>query len=344
MITLFAAPMLALLAAPNGLAGPSGPNDGGSAERPDIVCVRAPDVPAGAAKVRCAFVFAPGPKLTVGDPIEAQLRVVHPSGTIAHLSDIPALGAFDAEVLSHDRKELGSEALDVWKLRIAAFEPGTVTLQPLGARVDSIGRSDAGKVASLRIATPEVAVTIESVITDPDAGFLDYAGPVPLVRTVWWRVALASAAIIALIGAAIVLLRRRRERALQPVPPPPPRPAEIVAREAIAQLVGEKLLLRGEYKSHFARLSEIVRGYLEARFHILALERTTTELVPELAQALGHRDPRLEIAEMARELLDTCDLVKFAKHTPSSTASQATLNQSLALIERTTESAVVNAR
>ncbi|HEB71152.1 MAG TPA: hypothetical protein ENI77_00845 [Nitrospirae bacterium] len=72
---------------------------------------------------------------------------------------------------------------------------------------------------------------------------------------------------------------------------------------------------KGLYKEHYFRLSEIMRGYVERRYEVFALESTTLELRSRF-------DNRFE-TQLKRErlfsLLEACDLVKFAnfKSTPA---------------------------
>ena len=70
---------------------------------------------------------------------------------------------------------------------------------------------------------------------------------------------------------------------------------------------------RGMAREHFFRVSEIVRTYIEGRWKLLALERTTAELRVQFfppGVAASEREKLLT-------LLAACDLVKFAKHAPT---------------------------
>ena len=73
------------------------------------------------------------------------------------------------------------------------------------------------------------------------------------------------------------------------------------------------MLQRGEVKHYHIRVSEIIRGYLHARYGVDALEMATVEVMEGLAGVVMADDARDEI----RRFLETCDLVKFAKMTPA---------------------------
>ena len=73
------------------------------------------------------------------------------------------------------------------------------------------------------------------------------------------------------------------------------------------------LLAKGLYREFYFRLSEIFRAYLERRYGIAALERTSIEIIKEF-RALSLES--LEEKEI-QLLLDESDLVKFAKYPPT---------------------------
>ena len=60
-------------------------------------------------------------------------------------------------------------------------------------------------------------------------------------------------------------------------------------------------------------MSEILRHYFERRFNVLALESTTEELVQKIREF--ELDGKTK--NLIRNLLESCDLVKFAKYQPT---------------------------
>ena len=85
-----------------------------------------------------------------------------------------------------------------------------------------------------------------------------------------------------------------------------------IAMERLEVLRGQKLWQQGEIKVFQSTLTNILREYLENRFHIQALESTTSEilgacsLIPELSDR----------KDQINELLHMADMVKFAKAKP----------------------------
>jgi hypothetical protein len=135
---------------------------------------------------------------------------------------------------------------------------------------------------------------------------------------------------VALAAAAGVFAYTRRKRVQELVRIF--RPAHEVAYERLRRLVEENLVEAGRLKEFYDRISNILRHYIEDRFKLRAPERTTEEFLNELkvSDALGSSDK-----EDIGEFLVHCDLVKFAKHRPTSEQIQRTFDLVKGFIERT---------
>jgi hypothetical protein len=128
-------------------------------------------------------------------------------------------------------------------------------------------------------------------------------------------------------------VRRWRERRRRVVPPPPV-PAHVSALEALALLEREDLPGRGRYQDFYLRLTEIVRAYLEARFGLEALDRTTDELRRELLRHEDRISP-LRSGDLVR-FLQQADLVKFARRDATGDDAASGLEFVRDLVARTT--------
>ena len=126
--------------------------------------------------------------------------------------------------------------------------------------------------------------------------------------------------ILMIVGAVILLgvagwflykkLKKQPERnVLQRVIIQPP---HIVAIEKLTILKNKNLWQNGEIKQYYSELSYILREYLEKQLNIPALESTTDELMGILSK----RQLLDNLLENVQDLLQTADLVKFAKVTP----------------------------
>ncbi len=105
-----------------------------------------------------------------------------------------------------------------------------------------------------------------------------------------------------------------------------------LALERLTKLKDAKLYQQGKYKDFYSELSEILRQYVELRYHINALELTTSELETLLSTGIIFDK---ELAEGFLRVLKNADLVKFAKYTPLDQICEADLNFAFDFIEKT---------
>ena len=87
----------------------------------------------------------------------------------------------------------------------------------------------------------------------------------------------------------------------------------------------------GELKRHYTLLADCMRAYVEGRYGIPALDRSTEELLSAFHEA-GVDDGH---AELLRALLFEADLVKFARFFPSSEQAHAALVQARHAVDAT---------
>ena len=81
----------------------------------------------------------------------------------------------------------------------------------------------------------------------------------------------------------------------------------------LARLKDQGYLEEKDFKSYYSGFSDVLRRYLERRFEIDALEKTTVEVVENLEKGPIEKD----VLRAIREVLSQSDLVKFAKLVPS---------------------------
>ena len=145
------------------------------------------------------------------------------------------------------------------------------------------------------------------------------------------------------LGALLVLgmtwwqIRRRSKRrpVILPIAEAPPPPREIPAHEqALAQLdalAREQLWKKGELKTHYVRLSLLLREYLEKRYRVLALESTTREILP----ALKNAGFPMQLQNTLRDLLEQADMTKYARTPPPPDYHEKSIRDARQLIQQT---------
>ena len=151
----------------------------------------------------------------------------------------------------------------------------------------------------------------------------------PVPKWTWWAV--AAVVLCALAVVAVMLARRRRAVKEET----PVRPPQEIALEELRALVDRHLVEDGHLMEFYNCIQDILRRYIEARFGLMAPERTTEEFLDELRgngnKALAKYDKLLS------GFLTHCDLVRFAAHSPAKEEIQATFSACREFILATAE-------
>ncbi len=151
---------------------------------------------------------------------------------------------------------------------------------------------------------------------------------VPKKASWWWAWVLGGASLAAVVvGGLLLLLCRPKEQATGTY-----KPAHEIAYANLRALVARQLVEQGKIKEFYERISGILRHYIEHRFDLRAPERTTEEFLAELGSTDVLAGP--DKAVLA-EFLTHCDLVKFAKHAPTTEQIQRTFDLVKDFIEKT---------
>lgn len=131
--------------------------------------------------------------------------------------------------------------------------------------------------------------------------------------------------IAVLLGGLYALSKRQRseaEEVLHPVD------HHALALRRLDDLARRKLWQNDRTKDHYLELSNILRTYVEGRFHVPALESTSEEIDRDLDLEAGLKNKLLEVLRLA-------DLAKFAKYRPHADENQRTLKRATDFVTHT---------
>ncbi|PCJ95540.1 MAG: hypothetical protein COA50_09010 [Flavobacteriaceae bacterium] len=92
----------------------------------------------------------------------------------------------------------------------------------------------------------------------------------------------------------------------------------------LKKLENSRYLIQDEYKQYYSELTDIVRSYLEEDVHVSALESTTDQLIDrlEMLKDAGELDLAEDTIQRFKQILQTADLVKFAKSKPETSVAE----------------------
>ncbi len=258
----------------------------------------------------------------VGDLIKLELTAAYPAGYTVNL---PLSLRFDPlHLVSIDEAEAESTGQGFRKVF-------TITLQHFAvgdAKVPAFPLTHVGPDGAVQtVQVPPTPFTVSSLLAnEPDPKRQGEDPPVSLEypnrRAEIIIYSALAALLVGLVGGLLFARWRRRPRAIVL---PPPIPAHVVANQQLDELQKAELVARGEYQDYYLQLTEIAKGYLEGRFGIDALDRTTDELRRVLERAAPQIAP-LKPADLVRFLQD-CDLVKFARFAPPGDEAMAALEE-----------------
>ena len=150
--------------------------------------------------------------------------------------------------------------------------------------------------------------------------------------------------ILALIAAVVyVVIRMRKHKPLIAIPQAPPLPSDIRALNALEELRQQQLWQQGAVKEYHTRLTDILRNYLEETYGIQSTEMTSDQTLEAFRACNAYSD---EAAAMLQQILQTADMVKFAKSQPLPHQHDLSMSQATTFVRSTApkhEAAEVNA-
>ncbi len=160
--------------------------------------------------------------------------------------------------------------------------------------------------------TGEIYIKVESVITSntETADILDIKPPLSLPISKVWKLIISFLPLLFFATLAWYYYYKRPKLSDIMIDSGPPKQPHEIAFERLEKLQALNLISEGRFKEYYILLSDIMRRYIEGRYSVPAVERTTWELFHEL------RNVEKKYCSPIKDLLDDSDLVKFAKYIP----------------------------
>ena len=148
----------------------------------------------------------------------------------------------------------------------------------------------------------------------------------------WYGLIGCSFLALPLLGLLIYLIVRIRDNKpiIRKIKVEPKLPPHQAAMKEIERIKNEKVWQKGQPKEYYTELTDTLRTYIKDRFGFNALEMTSSEIIDKL---LEMKDK--EAISDLKELFQTADLVKFAKHDPQMNENDANLINAIDFINET---------
>ncbi len=273
--------------------------------------------------------------ILIGDQLDLTLRVLQPADLQVTLPEFVDSVSKGLEVVGRARtdtvrrKDGRLEITRTW--RVTSFDTSGVVL------VDPLVVSWQKDSLKARLETRPLQLVVRLLPVQTDKGPKDIKQPYKLKIT-WQEVLLWS--LLALALAVLLWLgirfrkKRKEQEGLPAIRKKPAEPAHVFALRELNTLREARLWQQGRVKEYYTRLTDILRTYLEYRYGIRALEQTTPETL-EALHASGFNDNRLR--GILENILETGDLVKFAKYIPQPDLNESVLLDAFVFVNETKE-------
>ncbi len=226
----------------------------------------------------------------------------------------------DTQLLNNGKRWLVSQ-----EYTVMSFDSALYYLPPFEVKVG--GQSYRSKALALKV----YSVPVDTL--HPDQFF----GPKNIreVPLTWNDVSVLVYAVVALLllGALAVFLVirfRNNKPIIKIIKLQPKLPPHLAAIRQMEQLKADKGVRYADPKRYYTELTDVIRTYIKERFGFNALEMTSAEILDRLLQ----EKDKSSIADLKR-LLETADLVKFAKYAPLMNENDMNLVNAIGFINDT---------
>ncbi len=249
-------------------------------------------------------------QMIIGDQTDLHLNVNQPSASKVLYPTLSAesLGNFEIiEVGPIDTLKREPELITQQNITVSAYDSGYYQIPPLPFTiVRQNGRKDTifSAPAAMIVQTIEVDTSVIAPIK-------------PIIKQGYTREEITNyllgVGVIILLGLFIYYWIKRYNKEEEVEEEIVIIPAHETAIKKLEELKKAKLWQNDQLKEYYSQLTYIVREYLEGRYEIRALESTTSEIFQELKRENFSQ----ELKDQLRKVLQSADLVKFAKAAPT---------------------------
>lgn len=208
---------------------------------------------------------------------------------------------------------------------VTSFDSALYYLPPMPVTVD--GKEYRSKTLALKV----YSMPVDTLHPDQFFGQKTVM-KAPFAWEDWYGLIGCSFLALPLLGLLIYLIIRIRDNKpiIRKIKVEPKLPPHQAAMKEIERIKNEKVWQKGQPKAYYTELTDTLRNYIKDRFGFNALEMTSSEIIDKLLEM----NDKEAISDL-KELFQTADLVKFAKHDPQMNENDANLINAIDFINET---------
>jgi hypothetical protein len=260
--------------------------------------------------------------ILIGEPIQLQVEARLPPGNEAKWFIFDSIPHFEyIEKAKIDTVQNQTGLLLRQTVTVTSFDSGRWVIPPL--ELDVNGRTYITDSFPVAVAFSDFNSAgdyhdIKDIleVTSPEARYITWA--------------IAAITLLSLL-AVIYFLRKRTAAVIQPVRQPAGAVSPFEeAMQLLEQLKREQLPERGEVKTYYTRMNDILRAFLLRRMGMTAMQKTNEELILQVAQTALANDQVISLAQALR----MSDAVKFARFVPGAADNGSSFNTIRTSIEQ----------
>jgi hypothetical protein len=210
-------------------------------------------------------------------------------------------------------------------LLITVFDTGTIEIppQPFAFQNGQLKDTLFTRAVLLQISSLPLDTTIRDIKANMRT-------PVNAQELFPWILGLLALAVLVIL--IVYIVKKIRGKDIKTTLYVPSEPADVIALRQLEQLRVEKPWIQKPVKMYYINLTDILRHYMERRYHIMALEQTTEEILKDLKKT-GCSSKNLE---KISSILKLADLVKFAKLIPDEYENGIQVEEAIGFVKNTT--------
>jgi hypothetical protein len=275
-------------------------------------------------------------QIKIGNQVTATLKVELEPGEQVRFPNIEKFLTDNIEVIGVseiDTQKINAINILRQTLTLTSFDSGNHIIPAL----KFISRNATNKIDTF--STREVLLRVDLVEVDTLAAIKDIKAPVdtPFHNNELWSylnylMYLIIFIVVVLIAVQYFKLNKVKPKPEVIVPVAPEEPADSIAMRELEQLKKKKdwNTIEG-VKDFHEDISLILRKYIQKRFKMPALERTSNEIMNDIK----NRPLDKELIKSLNQILVLSDYVKFAKYKPSVEENEKSLENSFSFIKKT---------